>query len=253
MLILLLGRAIIKAKNLSEKHYNLDHEVLSHCFTKCIEWGARDDHPMTNKKVVKFSVKKSTRYVEDWELVEFFKAAPLKLVLFCRLVGLIGQDKGDILRIRLTDIKPDCLEIDPRHKTQRKRQTTRRRSFPFHTNEGQPTGLEALLSEIKALPRPVGSMWLFCTREGQPYVKDDGTTSGFDSIWRRAMDKALKETELEQRFGPHALRKKVSSDSETDEQAQRQLDHANINTTRKTNRLKPIQMPVAPGLKDKGE
>ena len=156
MLILLLGRAIIKAKNLSEKHYNLDHEVLSRCFTKCIEWGARDDHPMTNKKVVKFPSNSSTRYVEDWELAEFFKVAPLKLVLFCRLVGLIGQDKGDILRIRLTDIKPDCLVIEPRHKTKRKRKTTRKRSYPFYTEEGQPTGQEALLNEIKALPHPVG-------------------------------------------------------------------------------------------------
>jgi hypothetical protein len=42
----------------------------------------------------------------------------------------------------------------------------------------------------QALPRPVGSIWLFCTRKGQPYIKWDGQTSGFDSIWQRRITKA---------------------------------------------------------------
>ena len=238
------------ARTLSEKHYNLDHEVLSHCFTKCIEWGARNDHPMTGKKVVKFPVKKSTRYVDDWELTEFLKVAPPMLALFCELVGYLGQDKADLLRIRLSDIKADGLEIDARHKTKGKRQTTRRRFFPFfHPQTGESTGLKELIDRIKKQPRPVSSIWLFCTRKGQPYVKEDGNTSGFDSIWRRAMDRALEETKLVERFGPHALRAKVASDAETDEQAQRQLDHTNPKITRDTYRRKPVVMPVAPGFK----
>ena len=48
-------------KTESKKKYNLDHEVLSHMFTKAIEWGLRKDHPMTGKKVTKFTLKSRDR------------------------------------------------------------------------------------------------------------------------------------------------------------------------------------------------
>jgi hypothetical protein len=41
----------------SKKYANVDLEVLSHCFTKAIEWGTTNQQPMTNKKVVKFTLK----------------------------------------------------------------------------------------------------------------------------------------------------------------------------------------------------
>ena len=44
------------SRDRSKKQANLDLEVLSHCFTKAIEWGVVSDHPMTNKKLVKFSL-----------------------------------------------------------------------------------------------------------------------------------------------------------------------------------------------------
>jgi integrase len=84
---------------------------------------------------------------------------------------------------------------------------------------------------------------------GQSYLKENGTTSGFDSIWQRTMAKALKETKLVERFTDHDLRVIVGSDEKTDEDAQAQLDHANIQTTRKVYRRKAIKMPVAQGFK----
>lgn len=236
-------RAYVAAK-LSNKHYNLDHEVLSHAFTKSIEWGARDDHPMTDKKVVKFPANKRTRYVEDWELAEFLSVSGAFLARYCRLKMLLGQDKGDLLSIQIAGIKPDGLVVAARKKTAKKRQTKRERFFPYLNPDGSSTGLREALDAILKMPRPVGSFWLFCTRKGQPYIKPDGTTSGFDSIWQRAMRKALTETKLQERFTEHDLRAKVGSDAETDEEAQRQLDHTNRNQTL-TYRRKSVTMPVA--------
>ncbi|NPU91446.1 MAG: integrase [Gammaproteobacteria bacterium] len=231
------------AKGLSQKHYNLDHEVLSHSFTKAIEWGARLDHPMTGKKVVKFPANKRTRYVEDWELSEFLNIAPPLLVNYCRLKLILGQDKGDLLSIQLSGIGAEGITLAARKKTAKKRQTGRTRFFPFHHADGTSTGLREALEAILAMPRPVGSFWLFCTRRGQPYIKADGTTSGFDSIWQRTMVAALEKTKLTERFTEHDLRAKAGSDMETDQEAQRLLDHTNASQTR-TYRRKAVTMPT---------
>ena len=49
------------------------------------------------------------------------------------------------------------------------------------------------------------------TRDGQPYIKPNGTTSGFDSIWQRYMCKAIKEGVVTERFTEHDLRTKRAS------------------------------------------
>ncbi len=240
------------AATLSEKHYNLDHEVLSHLFTKCIEWGARNDHPMTGKKVTKFPANERTRYVEDWELAEFLKVANPFLQVYINLKGFLGQDKADMLSIRLSNISEDGITLEPRRKTARKRKNARRRFFPYYIEIGEErisTGLKEAVDAILALKRPAKTEYLFCTRSGQPYIKPDGDTSGFNSMWQRTMAKALEETKLKERFTEHDLRAKVASDLETDEQAQRQLDHTNVRTTR-IYRRKAINMPVAKGFQE---
>ena len=62
-------------------------------------------------------------------------------------------------------------------------------------------------------------------------------TSGFDSIWQRMIRKALKETELTERFTEHDLRAKVASDTDLSH-AQGLMDHASANTTERIYRRK---------------
>ena len=244
-------------KTESEKKANLDLEVLSHMFTKSIEWGLRKDHPMTNKKVVKFSLEARDRYVEDWELIEFLSVAGAFLNAYLNLKGLTGLDKADMLSIPTKGIGSDMLTVPGRKKnkskTKKRRQVHRDRYFPYVDREGHSTGIKEAIDAILALPgRPDITAHLFCTTRGEdkgkPYIKPDGDTSGFDSIWKRRMAKALKETQLSERFTEHDLRAKVSSDIDTDEAAQQQMDHANINTTLNTYRRKAKKMPVAKGF-----
>lgn len=68
-------------------------------------------------------------------------------------------------------------------------------------------------------------------------MKEDKIANGFDSIWRRFMDKALKETKLTERFTEHDLRAKVASDLES-EHARQLLGHSNIEFTERVYRRK---------------
>lgn len=242
----------------SEKKANLDLEVLSHMFTKSIEWGLRTDHPMTNKKVVKFSLEARDRYVEDWELAEFLSVAGPFLNAYLNLKGLTGLDQGDLLSIPMKGAGTDKLTVPGRKKnkskTKQRRKVHRDRYFPYADNNGNSTGIKEAIDAILALPgRPDITTHLFCTTRGRgrgkPYIDESGKASSFSSIWQRRMKKALTDTKLEKSFTEHDLRAKVSSDIETDEEAQQQLDHASIKTTRDTYRRKAKRMPVAPGFK----
>ncbi len=232
----------------SKKKANLDLEVLSHAFTKAIEWGCRNEHPMTNKKVVKFSLQARDRYVEDWELREFRKVAGSFLNVYCDLKGLLGLDKADMLSLKVADIGDDRLTVDKRRKTKNTKKNPRKRFYPYFDEYGRSTGVKEAIDAILSQKRPVGSIWLFCTRKGEPYIKEDGNTSGFDSVWQRRIKKALEETELVERFTEHDLRAKASSDLETDEEAQRLLDHSNPEMTRRVYRRKGVKIMPAKGF-----
>ena len=144
-------------KTESKKKANLDLEVLSHMFTKAIEWGVVHHHPMSHKKVTKFSLKPRKVRVNPDDLIAF--ASTLTIV-----------------------------------------------------------------TEILNLPGYTRSSYLFHTRDDEPYIKADGTTSGFDSIWQRHMVKAIKEGKVSTRFTEHDLRK-IRASTLTLEQAQHLLRH----------------------------
>ena len=232
----------------SKKKANLDLEVLSHMLTKAIEWGVRNDHPMTGKKVVKFSLKSRDRYVEDWELNEFRSVCGDFLNAYLDLKGLTGLDKADLLSIRKPLSSATGLDMEPRRKTRDSKKNPRKRHYPYCDEDGNSTGVKEAIEAILKLRRKTGSVWLFCTRDGQPYIKEDGNTSGFDSIWQRRMRIALEETKLEIRFTEHDLRAKVGSDVITDQEAQQLLDHSSIETTRKIYRRKAVTITPAKGF-----
>jgi integrase len=228
------------ARKFSRKHANLDLQVLSHLFTKANEWGARAGHPMTNKQVTKFSLLARDRYVTDEELALWRKdfAGPF-LDAYLDLKGLTGLRKSDMLSIKLADFQDGYLRVVPRKTAHKK---TRPLLFPMTAD------LKCAVDRIKTLPRPVGSIWLFCTRKGQPYINlEEGQTSGFDSIWQRRMKKF--EDAGNERFTEHDLRAKVGSDEETDSDAQELLDHSSPAITKKVYRRKGKVLKPAKGFK----
>jgi integrase len=81
--------------------------VLSHAFTKAVEWGFIDRHPF--KGEVRLEGEKARiRYVEDWEIVECLALIPkrkagsvLAVQAYIRLKLLTGMRRGDLLRLTL--------------------------------------------------------------------------------------------------------------------------------------------------------
>ena len=93
------------------------------------------------------------------------------------------------------------------------------------------------------------SQHLFHNRKGECYWSaEKETCSGFDSIWQRAMKKALAETQLGESFTDHDLRTKVASDLDTDQQASDLMAHSSLQITRKHYRLKGQKVAPAPGV-----
>jgi integrase len=137
---------------------------------------------------------------------------------------LTALRRGDLLRLRVSDLKDDGIQVQP-HKTAG---TSGQRIIIQWT-----PALRAAVSDCMALRRKVTSIWLFCTRAGQPYIKEDGRANGFDSIWQRFMAKVVAETTVTERFTEHDLRAKCASDAESLEHAQQLLAHTEAATTRR--------------------
>lgn len=211
---------------------NRDLEVLSHAFTKAIEWGLIDEHPMKGK-VLKNPTQPRKRYVSDAELTEALKVASPFIRYYIRLKLLLGLRKGDMLRIKIADLKEDGIHVH---------QSKTGKSVIY---EWTPA-LEEAVSDIRSLHKKIGSLYLFSTRMGQPYIKEDGVTSGFNSIWKRFMEKALAETGLQERFTEHDLRAKVASDT-SGKHAQQLLGHSSQAITERVYRRKPDQIKPAKG------
>lgn len=199
--------------------------LLSHVLTKAVEWGCIDKHPFKGQVTLK-EPKPRTRYVCDEELETFLEYCNPVLIAYVRIKLLTGLSRIDILHIKMSDIKDDGLHTG-RHKTGKKAIFT-------WTPELRNAIDNALMARKKLSP------FLFCNRRGECYYKG-GVASSWESLWKRAMDKALKG-KLEERFSDHDLRAKVGSDAEDLRRAQEILMHSSAQTTQRHYRRKPTNI-----------
>lgn len=213
-----------------------DVKLLSHAYTKAVEWGYLDSHPF--KGEVRFkNAPPRTRYVEDWEITECLslkskhhKGSINVIRAYIKLKLLTGMDRSTLLRLQVSDLKDDGIHTQ-RHKTVH---TTGKRTIYSWTAE-----LRAVVNEAIQL-RPAISNYIFSTRRGVSYINEDtGSVSGWESMWQRFMDRVLTETKMVERFTEHDLRAKCASDAETLEHARALLAHADSKITNRVYRRKP--------------
>ncbi len=219
-------------------------ELLSHAFTKAVEWGYIDRHPFKSEVRLKGEPPRE-RYVDDWEIVETLalpatrKAGSVLMIqAYLRIKLLTGMAQGDLLRLEPeVHIKEDGIH-NQRHKT---KGTSGKRTI----YEWSPELKDAYNLALTA--RPTQSSFLFCNRDGEGYINEDiGRASGWKSMWQRFMARVIKETKVEHHFTEHDLRAKVASDALSLEHARSLLAHADSRTTdriyrRKAERVKPIR------------
>uniref|UniRef100_E6PP45 Phage integrase n=1 Tax=mine drainage metagenome TaxID=410659 RepID=E6PP45_9ZZZZ len=217
-------------------------EVLSHSFTKAVQWGYIDRHPF------KFEVRLEgesprTRYIEDWEVIESLslpstrkKGSVGMIQAYMRIKLITGLRRGDLLRLTMTDFQEDGIHVQP----SKTANTTGKRLIIEWSAE-----LRAAIEMAKAT-RPVLSPHLFCNRRGESYVDESGHAHGWDSMWQRFMERILSETKVKTKFTEHDLRAKCASDAETLAHARQLLAHADERTTmrvyrRRPERVKPLR------------
>lgn len=219
-------------------------EVLSHAFTKAVEWGFIDRHPFLGQVRLEGEPSRD-RYVEDWEIVEALsldsrrkKGSVLMIQAYLRLKLLTGMSQGDLLRLTESNLKDDGIH-NQRHKTAK---STGKRTIYEWSPE-----LRAAVEMAKA-SRPVHiSPFLFCNRSGEGYVNEEtGKAPGWKSMWQRFLARVVTETKVTEHFTEHDLRAKVASDAETLEHARKLLAHADSRTTdriyrRKAERVSPLR------------
>ena len=208
-------------------------EVLSHTFTKAVEWGYLDAHPFKGNVRLE-GEKPRTRYVEDWEIIEALglrsvrkRGSVAAIHAYIRLKLLTGLRRGDLLRLRVADCAADGIRV-----------TTSKTGRPL-VYEWTPE-LRAAVDAAKAA-RPVDiSPFLFCNDSGECYVNEEtGDARGWSSMWQRFMARLLKETAIKERFTEHELRAKVASDAESLERARQLLAHADSRITQRVYRRRP--------------
>ncbi|SHL11429.1 hypothetical protein SAMN05216428_101118 [Nitrosospira sp. Nsp11] len=218
-------------------------EVLSHAYTKAVEWGYVGRHPFIGQVRLQ-GEKPRIRYVEDWEIVECLtieskrvKGSVHAIHAYMRLKLMTGMARSDLLRLTAANLKDDGIHIQ-RHKTAG---STGKRTIYEWTPE-----LRAAI-EMAKQARPVLSPFLFCNRKGEGYFDEEtGRCDGWDSMWGRFIDRVLSETKVTERFTEHDLRAKCASDADTLEHARALLSHADARTTeaiyrRKPERVKPLR------------
>lgn len=214
-------------------------EVLSHAYTKAVEWGYLNKHPFKGE-VRLAGEKPRTRYVEDWEIVECLALPAMRkrgsvaaIQSYIRIKLLTGLRRGDLLRLGMSQLRPDGIHV-PTSKTGK--------PIVYEWTDELRDAVDAARGN-----RPVDiSPFLFCNKRGECYVDENGKAAGWKSMWQRFMARVLKETKVTEHFTEHDLRAKCASDAQSLEHARALLAHADSRTTdrvyrRKPERVKPLR------------
>jgi integrase len=212
-------------------------EILSHAFTKAVEWGYIEKHPFAWQLRIEADAPR-TRYIEDWEIVECLsidskrkKGSVLAVQSYIRVKLLTGMRRGDLLRLSMSDLQEDGIHLTP-NKTKK---STGKRVIIGWSDELR----EAVAMAKAARPVQIGP-YLFCNRSGECYFDEaTGRAGGWESLWRGFMARVLKETKVKERFTEHDLRAKCASDAETLAHAQALMTHADSRITDRVYRRKP--------------
>lgn len=219
--------AYLKARAAAPGQANQEKALLSHLYTKMLEWGAAKVNPCIGVK--KFSIPARTRAPSLKELADFCALAQPIVGLYIQFKLATGLRKADILALPpIPDTATDfALEIGKSRRLNRStglRAGKRRRYLitpPLRALLARLDGLADHPKTPKGKPRPPRQA-LFCTRTGTPY-----TTDGFDCLLKTAY--ARWAAAGGERFHEHDIRATTATADK--EGAQLRLGHTKQSTT----------------------
>lgn len=201
---------------------------LSHVFTKAIEWGVIDRHPMTNNKFIKQHPSPPKKYITDEQVKLALESAPALLLEYVNLKMLTGLRMTDLLGLKWSDWDNGELNVEI--------SKTINTTGEVRIYVGDE--LAQIMDRLKSLTPFHIREYVFVNREGRPYLKPDKSCSAFRERWAVWMRNVEKQHGF--RFTERQLRVKVASDQETDKKAAELLGHSSEKTVKKHYRAKPI-------------
>lgn len=170
---------------------NRQKALLSHVFTKAMEWGEVTANPC--KGVHRNPEKPRDRYPEDWEMFTIMKLASRRMWWLMSLAYMTGQRQGDLLALKESSLRPDGVFFQ--------QAKTGKKLIVEYSPE-----IRLILAQMAAvrrelIVRPL-DCHLFHGRHGKPW-------RGASTEWQRIMVKSG----LDPRFTFHDIRAKSESDS----------------------------------------
>ena len=170
---------------------NREISLLSHIFSYAMRWGQLDRNPCLG--VAKHPEKGRDRYITDQEFEGVKNLASELIATVMDFAYITAMRKGDILKLRLDQITDEGIWV-------KQSKTGSKQLYEW------TTGLTNAVTRAKSLKRPIRGLYLFCTRQGQPY-----SDTGFKAMWNRVQ---IKWADLgEQRFTFHDIRAKALTDA----------------------------------------
>ncbi|HNV88898.1 MAG TPA: tyrosine-type recombinase/integrase [Methylotenera sp.] len=172
---------------------NREVSLLSHIFSYAMRWGQLDRNPCLG--VAKHPEKGRDRYITDHEFESVKNIASDLIATVMDFAYITALRKGDILNLRLEQITDEGIWI--------KQSKTGSKQLYEWTD-----GLNDVVTRAKALKRPIRGLYLFCTRQGQPY-----SDTGIKAMWNRVQIKWAESGG--QRFTFHDIRAKALTDAKS--------------------------------------
>jgi integrase len=148
----------IRSKKSGKATANLEKAALSNVFNAAIRWGLAEKNPCN--EVERITQKHRSHRMTDGEFQLLYENASPKIQCIMDIAYLTGLRKGDILKLKLSDIQNGELLVET-EKTKKK--------LCFKV-EGD---LAAAIDKAKKLRRLILSPYLFCTKEGSPITKSN--------------------------------------------------------------------------------
>jgi len=207
---------------------NRDVAVLSNVMTQAVRMGLINANPC--KQVRRNEEHPRTREVLDSEIAAFMPHCPEWLRFYIRLKLLTGLRQGDMLNIRLDQLRGDGLFV----------QTGKREKRLLFT---WTDDLRDVIDKIKCLRHRVTSLYLFNSQRDGTHL----TSHGFKSAWARAMAAAMKAESLTETFAENDLRAKVATEAiELGQNATAMLGHSSDAVTKRhyqrgTQKVEPLR------------
>jgi integrase len=210
---------------------NMQLMLLGLVYQRAKEWGWCSTNPAVETRRNTLAARK--RYLTHQEYATLWDASRPLVRAVMDLSYLTGMRQSDVLKLRLADLRDDGIYVE-------QKKTGKRQLFQWSPE------LRAAVDAARALPKPIGSLYLICDRRGSPYIQ-----KAFQRRWTLDWGKTgIEDAHM------HDVRAKAATDADGEgRDVQKLLGHASPAMSARYVRLRraeivePLQKPPRKSLK----